>query len=73
MIVSTEFKIGLYGVVEADLKICCNRWSEGFFESKNGCTPRKDHILLRKNSLQQQPEAARKSSIIRLYDGYAVT
>jgi len=25
------FQIGLYGVVEADLELFCNSWSEGFF------------------------------------------
>jgi len=29
-IVPNVFQIGLYGVVEADLGLFCNRWSEGF-------------------------------------------
>jgi len=29
-IVSKEFQIGLYGVIEADLELFCNSWSEGF-------------------------------------------
>jgi len=29
-IVSKEFQIGLYWVIEADLELFCNSWSEGF-------------------------------------------